>query len=77
MPQADFGLCCAMNEFGQKLMCLFYFVTYNVYRESIAVVKKINVEFSTKYFFSVVLKISGSNIKNLSLWVPKFSAKAN
>lgn len=40
MPLVDFGLCCAMNEFGQKLMCLFYLVTYNVYRESIAVVKK-------------------------------------
>lgn len=50
MPLADFGLCCAVNEFGQKPMCLFYFVTYNVYRESIAVVKKINVEFSTEIF---------------------------
>lgn len=50
MPLADFGLCCAVNEFGQKLICLFYFVTYNVYRESIAVVKKINVEFSPEIF---------------------------
>lgn len=61
MPLADFGLCCAMNEFGQKFMSLFYFVTYNVYRKSIAVVKKINVEFSTEILFSLVRKISGSN----------------
>lgn len=40
MPLADFGFCCAMNEFGQKLMCLFYFVTYNVYWENIVVVKE-------------------------------------